>query len=66
MAYLNNYVTTSALSTSAVTSNTVILSGLTYAAGDVDYDSVRQVVKKKDEFAWLRGRVDEVCWRHSA
>lgn len=74
MAYINQYqdftnaydgwITAKTLSTG--TTSNITISGITITPDEVDYDPVRQMVRKKDEFAWLRGRVEEMCWKQAA
>lgn len=61
-AYINNWITT----TSASSASAITISGVTYSQDELEYDIVRDMVKVKDEFAWLRGRVAETCWRQAA
>jgi hypothetical protein len=74
MAHANQYQNfsdswislTNVAATSASTSNSITISGQMLTPDQINYDPARMAVKKKDEFAWLRDRVNEVCWRPAA
>ena len=57
---------TVAATATGTTANAITISGKMLTPDLVEYDPVRERMRKKDEFQWLRDRVEETCWRPAA